>query len=500
MTIPVPVVWPILPFTAWAALACLLASAYSLVNWFLNGRAMRNWWPVAWLLLAVAFAGLTEINGDNLAIAHGEIHLTPLDTILLVLIAWLAVYAMSNTHRAAKAHRVARVVATQLALLAGCVVFGIPFVWLLLTSFKEERDLSSPNGPVWAPQVQETVSSLDTFPPIYETTYRGAEVKGTIMANQPDGQVRLEVVEPTGIQGLLLDRSPSQIRQVPVEAPVVTGLYNGQTVKGLVLREFDDGRQQVRVLAPDSLKGKEFTALAANLAPVRHMGLRLQNYTDALGYLPPEADGGLVFVKNSLIIVIMSVIGTLLSSSMVAYAFSRLKFPGRDVLFGVLLSTMMLPSAVTLLPKFLIFRQLGWIDTLLPLWAPAFFASAFNVFLLRQFFRTIPMELEDAAKLDGCGYLRSYWSVMLPQVKPALAVIAVWTFISAWNDFMGPLIYINSPEKMPVSYAVQIFASDHGTLPGLTMAMATMAVVPVIVLFLFAQRYFMAEGALQLGR
>jgi multiple sugar transport system permease protein len=223
------------------------------------------------------------------------------------------------------------------------------------------------------------------------------------------------------------------------------------------------------------------------------VGLKWSNYSEALSFLPPETDSGLVYLKNTLILVIMSVVGTILSSSIVAYAFSRMRFPGRDVLFAILLSTMMLPGAVTLLPQFLIFRQLHWIDTLYPLWVPAFFASAFNVFLLRQFFKGIPMELEDAAKIDGCSYAKTFWSVMLPQIKPALAVIAIWTFMGAWNNFMGPLIYVNSPENMPLSYALQLFQGDRGGEPGLLMAFATMCMVPVLAVFFFAQRYFI-EG------
>jgi len=202
---------------------------------------------------------------------------------------------------------------------------------------------------------------------------------------------------------------------------------------------------------------------------------------------------GLVYLKNTLILVILSVVGTILSSSIVAYAFSRLKFPGRDLLFGLLLATMMLPGAVTLLPQFLIFRSLGWIDSLYPLWVPAFFASAFNVFLLRQFFKGIPMELEDAAKIDGCSYFRSFWNIMLPQIKPALAVIAIWTVLGAWNNFMGPLIYVNSPENMPISYALQLFHGDRSGEPGYLMAFATLTILPVLALFFFAQKYFI-EG------
>ncbi|MEO7715844.1 MAG: carbohydrate ABC transporter permease, partial [Capsulimonas sp.] len=195
----------------------------------------------------------------------------------------------------------------------------------------------------------------------------------------------------------------------------------------------------------------------------------------------------------TLIIALMSVIGTTLSSSLVAYGFSRLKWPGRDWLFGLVLATMMLPDAVTMMPRFLIFRQLHWIDTLYPLWAPSFFASAFNVFLLRQFFMGIPKELEDAAKIDGCNYFTTYWRVMLPMVKPSLAAVSIMTFMGAWKDFMGPLIFISTPQKMPLSYVLQLFNSSHGGEPGMLMAATTLVMLPVIVLFFFTQRYFI-EG------
>jgi len=153
----------------------------------------------------------------------------------------------------------------------------------------------------------------------------------------------------------------------------------------------------------------------------------------------------------------------------------------------------MLPGAVTLMPQFLLYRSLGWIDTLLPLWVPTFFAGAFNVFLLRQFFSQIPAELEDAGKIDGASVLRTFWTIMLPQIKPALAVVAIWTFMGAWNNFMGPLLYINTPENMPLSYALQLFQSERGGEPGLMMAFATLTILPVLALFFFAQRYFI-EG------
>ena len=218
-----------------------------------------------------------------------------------------------------------------------------------------------------------------------------------------------------------------------------------------------------------------------------------RNYPDALKFLPPDSGFGLLNLTNTLIIAVMSVIGTVLSSSLVAFGFARLRWPGRDWLFGLLLATMMLPDAVTMMPRFLIFRNLHWVDTLLPLWVPSFFASAFNVFLLRQFFLGVPQELEDAAKIDGCGPLGTWWRVMLPMVKPALAAVTIMTFLGAWRDFMGPLIYISSPEKMPVSYVLQLYNASHGGEPALLMAATTLVVLPVIVLFFFTQRYFI-EG------
>jgi ABC-type glycerol-3-phosphate transport system permease component len=218
-----------------------------------------------------------------------------------------------------------------------------------------------------------------------------------------------------------------------------------------------------------------------------------RNYPDALKYLPLSSDYGLLNLGNTLIYGVMSVVGTVLSSSLVAYGFARMRWPGRDWVFGLLLATMMLPDAVTMMPRFLIFRDLHWIDTLLPLWVPSFFASAFNVFLLRQFFLGIPQELEDAAKIDGCGPFTTWWRVMLPLVKPALAAVTIMTFLGAWKDFLGPLIYISSPDKMPLSYVLQLYNASHGGEPGLLMAATTLVILPVIVLFFFTQRYFI-EG------
>ena len=160
------------------------------------------------------------------------------------------------------------------------------------------------------------------------------------------------------------------------------------------------------------------------------------------------------------------------------------------MLFVILLATMMVPAAVTMLPVFLIFRWIGWVDTLQPLWIGAFFGGAFNIFLLRQFFMTIPTELEDAAKIDGCSLFMIYWRIMLPLIKPALAAVTIFTFMATWNNFMGPLIYISSPEKMTLAYALQLFQGAYGGQRAMMMAASTLVMLPVLIVFFFTQRYF----------
>ena len=354
--------------------------------------------------------------------------------------------------------------------------------------------MSSKNGIIWVPRVTDTVPYLNPDPAKkhYTAQYDGNTVEALVIGNEGD-QVRMDIFRPVGIRGITFMTRRDQLVEVPVDAKVYTATVDGKPIKGFEKESLEDGRKIISIFEPSDMKDKVVTLLADKAEPVRHIGLRTQNYTESLEYLPPETFKGLVYLKNTLILVVMGVIGTVLSCSLVAYGFSRLKFPGKDKLFNILLATMMLPGAVTLLPQFLIYRSLGWVDTLYPMWVPAFFGSAYSIFLLRQFFSQIPMELEDAAKIDGCSYLKTFWNIMMPQIKPALAVIAVGTFLGAWNNFMGPLIYINSPENMPLSYALQLFKGDRSNEPGLLMAFTSMTVIPVVAVFFFAQKYFI-EG------
>ncbi len=196
---------------------------------------------------------------------------------------------------------------------------------------------------------------------------------------------------------------------------------------------------------------------------------------------------------NTARIVIFATLGTLLTASLAAFAFARLRFPMREPLFLLVLSTIMLPSIVTLIPTFIVFRTLGWIDTFLPLIVPLWFGGgAFNIFLFRQFFMTIPLELDEAARIDGASNIRIYWGVILPLSKPVLATIAVFAFIHNWNDFFEPLIYLQSPENWTMAIGLRGFRGLYNTEWNLMMAASTAMIAPLLVLFFFAQRYFVS--------
>ena len=212
------------------------------------------------------------------------------------------------------------------------------------------------------------------------------------------------------------------------------------------------------------------------------------NYPKAIAALPFWT-----YTRNTIVITLFNIVGVIFSSSLVAYAFARLRWPGRNVLFVVLLSTMMLPPQVTMIPVFILFKNLGWVNTFLPLIVPAFFGNAFFIFLLRQFFMTIPRELEDAARVDGCPWLGIYWHVILPLSKPALATVGVFTFMGVWNDFMGPLIYLNSESKKTLALGLQAFLGEHSAEWAMLMAVSTLMLLPLLILFFLAQRYFI-EG------
>lgn len=211
------------------------------------------------------------------------------------------------------------------------------------------------------------------------------------------------------------------------------------------------------------------------------------NYVDATHYIP-----FMRYALNTLIICVLSVIGMTFASAMTAYAFSRLTWPGRDLAFSLLLATMMVPFPVTMVPLYAIFKALGWVGTLNPLWVPAFFGNAFNIFLLRQFFLRIPKNFGEAMSLEGASEFQIFTQIYLPLSKSALAVVALFQFVFAWNDFLGPLLYLSDEKTYTLSLGLQQFQSQHGgTEWHLLMAASVLTVLPMLLLFFLTQKTFL---------
>ena len=213
--------------------------------------------------------------------------------------------------------------------------------------------------------------------------------------------------------------------------------------------------------------------------------VRLMNYVDAVTKIP-----FLLYLGNTMFIAILNVVGTILSSALVAYSFSRIRWPGRNVVFYLILATMMLPSSVTMIPLFIIFTKIKWINTFYPLVIPPFFGNPFYIFLLRQFFAGIPSELSDAARIDGCSEWDTFWRIILPLSTPAMAAVAILTFQGSYNDLIGPLLYLTSDKLWTLSIGIQRFVGVHGSEWHLLMAASVLMTLPMIILFLWQQRAF----------
>ena len=217
---------------------------------------------------------------------------------------------------------------------------------------------------------------------------------------------------------------------------------------------------------------------------------RFQNYYDAWTQAPFT-----LFFRNTILITLLAMLGQIASATLVAYGFARFRFPGRDALFLLVISTLILPEEVTIIPTFLMFKTIGWLDTWYPLIVPAYFGGgAFAVFLLRQFFLTLPRDMDEAAEIDGAGTLRILWSIVLPLSKPALATLAIFSFLGRWNDFFHPLIYLSTTERFTVSLGLR-FYQQVATAGGparehLLMAAAFAATLPIVVIFFLFQRQF----------
>lgn len=318
-------------------------------------------------------------------------------------------------------------------------VFLSPFAFMVFTSLQTQGQISITNGPVW-PAMPAT-----------------AEYKGE--------QVPLYSVPLASCEGF---------------SPTDTGSGAFSITK--------KGRQSSVFADPSNPGRGEFTCNVSwrSLDRPWKFSPTWENY--------PRAWNMIEFARllwNTLLYAVITAIGTLVSCTLVAYGFSRYRFPGRETMFIVLISTLFLPAGVTLVPTYLVFKELDWIGTWLPMIVPAFFGSAFNIFLLRQYFLTLPRELDEAAMIDGAGPLRILWLVIIPQSYPALMAVLVFHIVYAWNDYFGPLIYLQTNRSLwPISVGLSSFNSAYGSYPPLIQAGALMALFLPLMLFLAAQRFF----------
>ena len=316
---------------------------------------------------------------------------------------------------------------TTFILAAGAGVIMIPFLYLLSTAVKD-RDQLRQSPPPLIPVAATTVNINGQDEPLYQVILDGQTREMALIKNRPGGK------------GLFVDpANPDQTYELVIA---------------------------------------EQTAL-------RHVEMHFENFPEALKQMKFNK-----LLINTLLVTFLGMAGMLFSCSLVAYGFSRFRAPWLNVLFLLLLSTIMLPSQVRLLPTYVLFNKLGWVDTLLPLIVPQFFANAYDVFLLRQFFMTIPLELDDAAKIDGASPLQVLMYIILPQARPALVSVAIFHFLYAWNDFYEPLIYLHSPQHWTLAVGLQTFNALYAVNTNYIMAASAVMILPPIILYFLAQRIF----------
>jgi ABC-type glycerol-3-phosphate transport system permease component len=266
------------------------------------------------------------------------------------------------------------------------------------------------------------------------------------------------------------------------EEPLYDVTMDGRTQQMALIKNRPEG---MGLFVDPANPDETFELLIADQKALRHIELHWENYPEALTVVPFGR-----YLFNTLVVVFLGMTGMLISSSLVAYGFARFRAPGLNILFLVLLSTIMLPRQVTLIPLYVLFQKIGWIDTLLPLIVPLFFANAYDVFLLRQFFMTIPVELDEAARIDGASELRVFAQIMLPQARPALVAVGIFHFLFAWNDFYEPLIFLHSRSNWTVAVGLQTFNALYAVNTHLILAASMVMILPPIIIFFLAQKIF----------
>ncbi len=370
----------------------------------------------------------------------------------------------------ARDHKTSRRI-VQALLLACSVAFVLPFIWLISTSLKPiEQTLTLP---------------LSFVPRAHTARLWGSRMEVTLdfQVAQPGAVVRYLSGDAAGKLGFLgANQLGNGAGEWTLVHPVAAGSWH--VTQRIDRRLGEGGADPVWDILPrDQVESR--------------VKFRWENYPRALAALGGDAEadrhrvGFWTFLGNSLTVAVLGVLGTVFSNAIIAYGFARLRWRGRDAFFALTLATMMVPFPVLMVPLYGVFKAAGMIGTLLPLWLPTWFGSAFNIFLMRQFFRTIPEELSEAARIDGCSEWRIFWRIIVPLSTPVLVVAALFHFIFAWNDFLGPLLYLTRKDTYTLALALESYQSQNGGIQWhYLMAASAVTILPVIVLFLLAQKTF----------
>jgi multiple sugar transport system permease protein len=362
---------------------------------------------------------------------------------------------------------------TYLLLLLGSITFLAPLLWMLSTGLKPiDQTMTMP--PSWIPYkyfVEKDGERVEVKP--------GAPISAPSSVVEIDGERHI-VLRTSVVNGQMKQQLPSgEEKFVPVQ----------------IIQEIPaDAQHPWTTITPVAITNAAWEALPSS-SVIRKVAPRWSNFIEAIKAMKQFPR----YLRNTLILCVLTVIGTVISSALTAYGFSRIEWHGRNTVFMMALATMMVPFPVTMVPLYCLFRWLGWIGTLKPLWVSSFFAGAFNVFLLRQFFMSLPKDISEAARIDGCSEFRIFWQIVLPLCKPALMVVALFQFMYTWNDFIGPLIYLTNQEDFTLALGLQFFQSQNGgTEWHYLMAASTLVALPIIVLFFFTQKTFI-EGISMTG-
>ncbi len=402
-----------------------------------------------------------------------------------------------------------RMTPVYIALLAVSVLFLFPFYWVLICSLKSPAGLDLLPPAMYPAEAQTQQLRIPGGRNVVEADGGQwlllARSKDLIGGSGLSGgyYVQIEKGEPSQLVSWFSDDQTKPVENAPSQvvfkkASVHRSGSRQLAIPAKLVRQEGDQFQELLFAAP---AGAGQTPSLEVLRNVPHTEMRKfeahwENYPKTLkgpeATIGEKSQGFLLYMRNSLFVSIMAVLGQVLSSSLVAFGFARIQFKGREVLFVLLLATLMVPAQVTLIPLFAIYKTVGWVNTFLPLIVPHFTAGAFNVFLIRQFLLTIPRELDESAVIDGATPWRIYWNVILPNCASVLIVVGLFTFVGSWQDVMGPLIYLDNPAFRTVTLGLEYFRSPYVDNRHLLMTGAVLAMIPVAGLFLVGQRYIMS--------